>query len=469
MGIKKRYKNFVEKFLSKEKGKRFFQFFYSWGASIVIIGALAKLEHWPYNLGTILLTVGLLTEFLVFFVSAFETPPKEYPWERVFPVLDTNDEEDRPVFGGGGNGNSGGGFIGGNGGGAAGSGVAASGGDRAESGGFSGGSGGSGGGGGGTVIVGGGGSTGVVTGEGGSVMPEGGIVGGMSGPIIIGGGGGSGYSGGGGYSGAGSGTSSNSGEGGSADTEAPLTPGQVKQSFGIPSNVNISEEDTNALTASIKKLSGAAEQLAKMSELTDATQQYLDQLSGMADNMQKFSDATGNLANVSDLLLNSYRSITDNSDEITENSKGYLQQMDALNRNIGSLNSIYEVQLHSVSSQMDAVNRINAGLSRIKEMYEGSVVDSTVFRGETEKMTQQIAALNTVYSRLLNAMTMNMQAPMMGSAYNAVPGGYQGGGYNPNPGYNPNYYNPNQGYTPPPVATGNPNQQPGEKDNESNS
>ncbi|MDR1368742.1 MAG: gliding motility protein GldL [Dysgonamonadaceae bacterium] len=383
MGIRRRYKNLVEKFLSKDQGKRFFQFFYNWGAAIVIIGALAKLEHWPYGMGSILLTVGLVTEFFVFFISAFDTPSKEYSWERVFPVLETNDTDDRPVFGKG-NGNGNGGYVvvgGGNGG------------DSAE-------------------------GHGTTAGNGGSSS------GGSGGPIIIGGGG---FVGGGGFSGgSGDGVSGSTGQG-SADATA-MTPGQVRQSFGIPNNINLSEKDSNALSESIKKLSGAAEQISKMAELTDATQQYLDQLSTMSDSMQKFGEVTNSLTDVSDILLDSYKSITDNSDGINQSSKGYVHQMEALNRNISGLNTIYEIQLKSVSSQIDAIERINAGLMRIKDLYEGSIVDSSVFRSETEKMAQQLHALNGVYNRLLNAMTMNMY-------------GAGNVGFNPNAGG----FNPGQG------------------------
>jgi gliding motility-associated protein GldL len=98
--------------------------------------------------------------------------------------------------------------------------------------------------------------------------------------------------------------------------------------------------------------------------------------------------------------------------------------MEALNRNIQGLNTIYEIQLKSISSQIDAIERINAGLMRIKDLYEGSIVDSSVFRSETEKMAQQLHALNGVYNRLLNAMTMNM---------------YGAGG---NPGFGTNFPNP---------------------------
>lgn len=416
MGLKRKTKNFIEKFLSGEKGKRFFQVFYSIGAAIVIIGALAKLNHWPYNLGTILLTVGMITEFFVFLISAFDKPAKDYQWNRVFPVLETGEEDDRPEFGKGGGG--GGGYYGAGGSGT-GSGVASG-----EEGGGSGG-----GFGGGSVIIGGA-SGGGANLEGMAEMSEGAM--GSGAPIIIGGGGG--YYGGSGYAG-GSGS-----EGGATDPQSAveavenMTPGQVRQSFGIPNAVEISEEDTNALTASIKKMASAADQLGKMAEMTEATQQYLDQLSGMADDMKKFSEVTNNLTDVSDILLNSYKSITDNSDGISESSRGYVNQMESLNRNIQGLNTIYEIQLKSVSSQIDAIERINSGLMRIKDLYEGSIVDSSVFRSETEKMAQQLHALNGVYNRLLNAMTMNMYGAGTGS----MPGTGFNPGFNPGSGFNPN-------------------------------
>ena len=48
MGKYRRYKNRLEMFLSSERGKRVLNFLYSWGASIVILGALFKLLHIPY-------------------------------------------------------------------------------------------------------------------------------------------------------------------------------------------------------------------------------------------------------------------------------------------------------------------------------------------------------------------------------------------------------------------------------------
>ena len=82
MGKIKRYKNVVEKFLSGEKGQRFFNFAYSIGAAVVIWGALFKILHLPG--GNTLLAVGMGTEVLMFVLTAFDRPSKEYHWEEVF-------------------------------------------------------------------------------------------------------------------------------------------------------------------------------------------------------------------------------------------------------------------------------------------------------------------------------------------------------------------------------------------------
>ena len=96
MGKIKKYKNGIERFLSGEKGQRFFNFAYSIGAAVVIWGALFKILHLPG--GNTLLCIGMGTEVLMFVLTAFDRPAEEYKWEEVFPVLRSNDPEDRPDF-----------------------------------------------------------------------------------------------------------------------------------------------------------------------------------------------------------------------------------------------------------------------------------------------------------------------------------------------------------------------------------
>lgn len=287
MGKIKKYKNSVEAFLSGEKGQRFFNFAYSIGAAVVIWGALFKILHLPG--GNALLSIGMGTEVLMFVLTAFDRPPKEYHWEEVFPVLSSNNPEDRPDFNGGG---------------------------------------------GGAVIVGGGGEAA----EGGTIT----------------------------INGAGAGTA-----------------GVVA---GVAGNVE---------------------------GMTDVNEQYVTQVAAINEQMEQLRQTTEALNHVSSVLLESYRAITDNSENITSSSTGYVEQMTSLNRNIAGLNTIYEIQLKSISSQLDNIDKVNQGLKAISHMYEQSASESNRYCEETHKMAQYMQQLNSVYEKMITAMTINMYRPMV--------------------------------------------------------
>lgn len=94
MNAYNRYKNRLERFLQTERGKRFINFAYSIGAAIVILGAMFKLLHFPF--GNQMLFIGMMTEVVVFILSAFDRPVQDYAWEEVFPVLTSRNPNDRP-------------------------------------------------------------------------------------------------------------------------------------------------------------------------------------------------------------------------------------------------------------------------------------------------------------------------------------------------------------------------------------
>ena len=307
----KRYKNAVERFLSDERGQRFFNFAYSIGAAVVIWGALFKILHLPG--GNTLLSIGMGTEVLMFLLTAFDKPEHQYKWEEVFPVLGSHDPEDRPEFEGG------------------------------------------------------------------------------TGGIVIGG------------------TAAATGAAAVADG---ITAAQAKGAVGLPRGIDLSEDDTRSLSESIAKMSAASDQLSRMAELTDATQQYLSQMATISEQMERLATTTNALNQVSETLLQSYHAITDNSENITQSSTGYVQQMEALNHNISGLNTIYEIQLKSISSQLDSIDRVNRGLKDIRDMYEKSAAESAHYCDETEKMARYMKQLNSVYEKMIKAMTVNMYRPM---------------------------------------------------------
>ncbi len=82
-------KTFFQRFQEKTQSKgykTFMAYIYGFGASIVMIGAYFKLTHIPG--ADVMLAIGLGTEALIFFLSAFEPQHLEYKWDNVFVELD---------------------------------------------------------------------------------------------------------------------------------------------------------------------------------------------------------------------------------------------------------------------------------------------------------------------------------------------------------------------------------------------
>ena len=142
----------------------------------------------------------------------------------------------------------------------------------------------------------------------------------------------------------------------------------------------------------------------------------LESMASMADELARLRATTQALNEVSETLLASYKAITDNSAGISAASTGYVDQMKALDRNIAGLNTIYEIQLRSVSGQLDAIERVNSGIKRISEMYAKASDAGADYCEESEKMARYMQQLNNVYERMITAMTVNMyHAPMPGA------------------------------------------------------
>lgn len=67
------------------KGQRITGIVYSVGASVVIIGALFKILHWPG--ASQVLMLGMFTEAFLFIIGVLDAPHPVYEWEQVFPQL----------------------------------------------------------------------------------------------------------------------------------------------------------------------------------------------------------------------------------------------------------------------------------------------------------------------------------------------------------------------------------------------
>lgn len=72
--------------------KLFMSKLYGFGAAIVIVGALFKIQHWPG--ASLMLIIGLSTEALIFIFSSFEPIHEDPNWELVYPELGLGHSDD---------------------------------------------------------------------------------------------------------------------------------------------------------------------------------------------------------------------------------------------------------------------------------------------------------------------------------------------------------------------------------------
>jgi len=75
----------IDELVESEGYKKFMVKLTGIGASVVLVGALFKIQHYPG--ASIMLIIGLLTEALIFFFSAFEPLHEEIDWTLAYPEL----------------------------------------------------------------------------------------------------------------------------------------------------------------------------------------------------------------------------------------------------------------------------------------------------------------------------------------------------------------------------------------------
>lgn len=297
----------IQDWIESVSGQTFLNYAYSWGAAVVILGALFKLTHIPG--ANAMLFIGMGTEVLVFFISGFDRPAglkreeelmssasDEEGWDE--EAASENETENFPE---------------------------AAQGEAGQ-----------------PVVLGGGVSQPIVVG----------------GPVVVGG----------------SGEVPLSGVS-SVNPEATVAAGGGPQ--GAQGGAGQQAVDIKALADMVN--ASNAELFAKV--LEDARNASTPEMKEAAENyVEELKTLTETLARVSE-----------QAEHMTRDAK----EMDNLNRTLTGINTIYEMQLKSISTQVGTIDQINE---------------------QTRKMARQIEELNGIYNRMIQALTVNMKHTPGGSA-----------------------------------------------------
>ena len=201
------------------------------------------------------------------------------------------------------------------------------------------------------------------------------VAGGGSGSFVIGSGGTSGVVGGGAAAAGGSGTPVSGGVGGGmviiggggvvGGARGSMSNGSVAGGEGgepIEGGVPIEGQPAPVLTPEVAQVA--------VEDLEAATKEYAEKLKLLTETLDRVEKQSARL--------------TTDSEEMTN-----------LNRTLTGINTVYELQLKSISKQVGAIDQINE---------------------QTHRMAEQIEALNGIYSRMIKALTVNMKNAAEGAA-----------------------------------------------------
>lgn len=293
----------LQHWMDSVPGQTFLNYAYSWGASIVILGALFKLTHLPG--GNLMLFLGMGTEVVVFFLSAFDRPfdksevgkelPPDYETdEEIAARLGLSDDEEE--------------------------------GDEAES-----------------VSADGEAAPAVAAAQGPVAPAAGGAT------VIIAGGGASAPS--------------------APAAAGAAVPQGVSPTVAAAGNAAAAagvDVDAQQLAAIIRAANDELlhrAQAVLSPEMEAATQTYIEKMQALAETLSKVDEQSARLARDS-------------------------EEMENLNRTLTGINKVYELHLKGISLQVGTIDQINE---------------------QTQRLARQIAELNTVYGRMIQALTVNMR------------------------------------------------------------
>jgi gliding motility-associated protein GldL len=279
----------IRDFVQQMWWRNFMSYLYSWGASIVMIGALMKLEHFP--LSSYFLIGGLGIEAIIFFFAAFEPLPDDWEWDRVYPELaDKKHKAEKKVV-----------------------------------------------------------------------------------------------------------------------HQTPgITPTQKFDE--MLAKAEISPELFTKLGNGMQKL---AESSNKMSEITHAhieTHQFTSSIKKASENLNTFGEAykhsTEELNKSALNLTQSYAKTAEMVGKLSTTSHGYTEQLEKMNKNLGALNSVYELQLKGEDAYLKNAKAAHQGLDAMITNLSASVQTTKMYHDEVEKLGKKLSALNKVYGNMLTAMNV---------------------------------------------------------------
>jgi gliding motility-associated protein GldL len=170
-------------------------------------------------------------------------------------------------------------------------------------------------------------------------------------------------------------------------------------------DLSLSNEYSNSLKSVVHSMNDMSESYKKTAASAQDNLYASEDLAKSVKSMTSHSNEMGAAYSKNAAILTE---AVDAMQNASLQGKTYNEQLQKTNQNLSALNTAYEIQLQAANMQADSTERLNKTLGSLEENVNQTVLNSQKYQTELDQLTNNIRALNSVYGNMLSAMNFNV-------------------------------------------------------------
>ena len=185
-----------------------------------------------------------------------------------------------------------------------------------------------------------------------------------------------------------------------------LSASYIRTAETLDQDVNIAKE----FSSNLKSASGSVTNLANVyNEVTTSIRNEMASTEQLSGSIRTATESANKLA----LNYNKSAEILAKSAEMLNFSavdgKSYNDQLQKISSNLAALNTVYELQLKGSKEQIESTAKMRTTVDQFMNNLNDSSANMTKYKDEIDNLTKRVAALNNVYGNMLTAMNVNLK------------------------------------------------------------
>ena len=186
----------------------------------------------------------------------------------------------------------------------------------------------------------------------------------------------------------------------SADT---LADSYQKTSKTMNENLTVAQQHLQSVSAASKNMSELAgvyqQTSASLKEEISLNKEFTSSMQTAASTAQKFAEK---YTETTDAFSKTAKML----DVSAAESSSYNEQLKKIAHNLSALNALYEMQLKGSNEQMEVSGKVKDSMGTFLKSLNDTVEQTTKYKNEVDNLVKNIASLNKVYGNMLSAMTL---------------------------------------------------------------